>query len=101
MIQAKPEQVEPLQAKLAAPRAFTEFVDLPQGQRLQVHGATRRCARPSSCRSASLDQFAQDEGRADACSTLRPTGAQVLVLVGSRSQPVDEAQATPAIEQFL
>jgi EpsD family peptidyl-prolyl cis-trans isomerase len=30
-----------------------------------------------------------------------PTGASVLVLAGSRSQPVDEATARPAIEQFL
>jgi hypothetical protein len=30
-----------------------------------------------------------------------PGGAQVLVLAGSRSQPVDEARAVPAIEQFL
>ena len=30
-----------------------------------------------------------------------PSGAQVLVLVSSRSQPVEEAQAPAAIEQFL
>jgi hypothetical protein len=29
------------------------------------------------------------------------TGAQVIVLAGSRSQPVTLEQATPAIEQFL
>ena len=30
-----------------------------------------------------------------------PKGAQVVFLAGSRSQPVDEARARPAIEQFL
>jgi hypothetical protein len=30
-----------------------------------------------------------------------PNGAQVIVLAGSRSQPVTMEQATPAIEQFL
>ena len=30
-----------------------------------------------------------------------PTGAQVVVLAGSRSQPVSEEQARPAIEQYL
>ena len=30
-----------------------------------------------------------------------PNGAQVVVLAGSRSEPVDEARARPAIEQFL
>lgn len=33
--------------------------------------------------------------------TATPTGATVVVLVGSRSQVVDEATAKPAIEQFL
>jgi hypothetical protein len=33
--------------------------------------------------------------------SLAPGGAQVMVLAGSRSQPVDEARAQPAIEQFL
>ena len=30
-----------------------------------------------------------------------PNGVQVVVLAGSRSQPVAEEQARPAIEQFL
>jgi hypothetical protein len=30
-----------------------------------------------------------------------PAGAQVVVLAGSRSEPIDEARAAPAIEQFL
>jgi hypothetical protein len=30
-----------------------------------------------------------------------PNGVQVVVLAGSRSQPVGEEQARPAIEQFL
>jgi hypothetical protein len=30
-----------------------------------------------------------------------PTGVQVLVVAGSRSEPVTEEQARPAIEQFL
>lgn len=30
-----------------------------------------------------------------------PSGLQVIVVAGSRSEPVDEARATPAIEQFL
>jgi len=30
-----------------------------------------------------------------------PTGVQVVLLAGSRSQPVNEEQARPAIEQYL
>jgi hypothetical protein len=33
--------------------------------------------------------------------TATPTGAQLVVIAGSRSQPIDEARAVPAIEQFL
>ena len=49
---------------------------------------------------SNLDRFASmKEGQTAFSQT--PTGATVLILVGSRSQPVDETQATPAIEQFL
>lgn len=37
----------------------------------------------------------------DSAVTQSPSGLTVLFLVGSRSQPVDEARARPAIEQFL
>jgi len=48
----------------------------------------------------SLDAFAKmRDGQAALLPT--PTGAQVIVLAGSRSQPVSEEQARPAIEAFL
>jgi hypothetical protein len=49
---------------------------------------------------ASVDKFAQMKD-GQAIFTRAPSGAQVVVLAGSRSQPVDEVHATPAIEQFL
>jgi hypothetical protein len=49
---------------------------------------------------ASVDKFAQMKDGQTVFSRT-PTGAQVVVVAASRSQPVDEARATPAIEQFL
>jgi hypothetical protein len=48
----------------------------------------------------SLDAFARMK---DGQAALVPAanGVQVVVLAGSRSQPVSEEQARPAIEQFL
>ena len=49
---------------------------------------------------ASLSTFAaMKDGQALINAT--PTGAQVIVLAGSREQPVTLEQATPAIELFL
>ena len=48
----------------------------------------------------SLDAFAKmTDGQA--MLNQAPNGVQVVVLAGSRSQPVGEEQARPAIEQFL
>jgi hypothetical protein len=48
----------------------------------------------------SLEALAKmQDGQAMVVPT--PTGAQVVVLAGSRMQPVTEEQARPAIEQFL
>ena len=49
---------------------------------------------------ASLEKFAQMKD-GQTIFNVSPTGAQVVVVAGARSQPVDEAAATPAIEQFL
>ena len=49
---------------------------------------------------ALLDALAKlKDGQAVLIPT--PTGAQVIVLAGSRLEPVDEARARPVIEQFL
>jgi 3-deoxy-D-manno-octulosonate 8-phosphate phosphatase KdsC-like HAD superfamily phosphatase len=49
---------------------------------------------------ASLDSFARmKDGQAMVVPSA--TGMQVVVLAGSRSQPVNEEQARPAIESYL
>ena len=98
-VEAKPEQVPALREKLATGKNINDFIEYLKAANLRFTGdqATR-----------AAEQLPQD--RLDAISRLKegqlvmnPTanGVQVLVMVGSRSQPVNEEQARPAIEQFL
>jgi len=99
VIQAKRDQVEGLRAKLASVKDVTEFVAYLKANDIK-YGASQAVRPAEQLPLASLDKFAQmKEGQS--IFTVSPTGAQVIVVAGVRSQPVDEARATPAIEQFL
>ena len=98
-VEVKPEQVPVLRDQLAAAKNINEFVEYLKTANLRFAGdqATR-----------AAEQLPQD--RLDAISKMKdgqsimnqsPKGVQVLVMAGSRSQPVTEEQARPAIEQFL
>lgn len=98
-IQAKPEQVADLQAKLAAAKDLPAFVEYLKANDFKF-GANQAVRAAEQLPLASLDRFAQmKDGQSIFSRT--PTGAQIVVVAGSRSQPVDEARATPAVEQFL
>ena len=98
-IQAKPEQLADLQAKLAASKDAAEFVNYLKASDFKF-AANQAVRAAEQLPLASLDKFAQlKDGQT--IFTRTPTGAQVVVMVGARSQPVDEARAAPAIEQFL
>ncbi len=98
-IEAKPEQVPELREKLATAKNINEFLD-------HLKGAGYRFAGNQAVRAAeqlplnSLDAFARMK---DGQAALVPAanGVQVVVLAGSRSQPVSEEQARPAIENYL
>jgi EpsD family peptidyl-prolyl cis-trans isomerase len=98
-IEAKPEQVPELREKLAAAKNINEFLEY-------LKGAGYRFAGNQAVRAAeqlplnSLDAFARMK---DGQAALVPAanGVQVVVLAGSRSQPVSEEQARPAIENYL
>jgi EpsD family peptidyl-prolyl cis-trans isomerase len=98
-IQAKPEQAAELQAKLAAAKALPEFVDYLKANDFK-YSANQAVRGAEQLPLASLDKFAQMKD-GQAIFTRAPNGAQVVFLAGSRSQPVDEARAAPAIEQYL
>ena len=98
-IQATPDQVATLKSKLAASKDMTEFVNFLKTNDFKF-AANQAVRAAEQLPLASLDRFAQMKDGQSIVSTT-PNGMQVLIVAASRSQPVDEARATPAIEQFL
>lgn len=98
-IEAKPDQIEGLRNELQAAKSVADFVEYlkANGYRFNGNQAVRAAEQlPLNM----LDAFAKmKDGQTMLVPT--PTGAQVIVLAGSRSAPVDEAASRPAIEQFL
>jgi len=98
-IEAKPEQVAQLRAQLGNTKNITEFIDYLKANDYRFTG-NQAVRSAEQLPLASLGAFAaMKDGQAMLNAT--PTGAQVIVLANSRSQPVTLEQATPAIEQFL
>ena len=98
-IEAKPDQIEGLRAKLTAAKTIPDFVD--QLRAANVNFAGNQAVRPAEQLPLNmLDSFAKMK---DGQAVLVPSasGAQVIVLTSSRAEPVDEARAKPAIEQYL
>ena len=98
-IEAKPEQIPELREKLAAAKNVNDFVEYLKASGLRFAGN-------QAVRAAEQLPF----NTLDAMSKLKDgqavvvpaaNGMQVVVLAGSRSQPVTEEQSRPAIEQFL
>lgn len=98
-IEASPEQVGQVQAKLQASKNVPEFLEYLKANGIKFTGG--QAVRPAEqLPLAALPAFAQmKDGQTLFNKT--PRGAQVIILAGSRSQPVDEERARPAIEQFL
>jgi len=98
-IEAKPDQVATLRQKLAAAKNIAEFVDYLKANDFKFSG-NQAVRAAEQLPLASLDAFAKMQD-GQAVLNQGPNGVQVVVLAGSRSQPVGEEQARPAIEQFL
>jgi len=98
-IEARPEQVEQLRRELAQARNIGEFVEYLKANDIRFAGSQAvRAAEQLPLRSLATFAAMKD-GQAMLSAT--PSGAQVIVLAGSRMQPVTLEQATPAIEQYL
>jgi EpsD family peptidyl-prolyl cis-trans isomerase len=98
-IEAPADQVPALREKLAGSKNVAEFVEYLKGAGLRFAG-NQAVRSAEQLPLASLKTFAQmQDGQALMNPT--PNGAVVVVLAGSRQQPVTEEQARPAIEQFL
>lgn len=98
-IEADAEQQPMLREKLKAAKDMAEFVAALRatGLRFTANQVVRGA---EQLPLASLPAFSQLRN-GQAIVNAVPNGMQVLFLADSRSHPVDEARARPAIEQFL
>ncbi len=98
-IEAQPGQLPELRDKLNAAKNINEFTEYLKtaGLRFQAGQALRAAEQLPIPTVEALAKL--QDGQAMIMAS--PVGAQVLVVAGSRLQPVSEEQARPAIEQFL
>ncbi len=98
-IEARPDQVGELKTQLGASKNVNEFVEYLKAH--DYHFAGNQAVRAAEQLPLnSLDAFAQmKDGQAMVVPA--KSGVQVVVLAGSRSQPVTLEQARPVIEQYL
>ena len=98
-IEAAPEKVQVLRDQLAASKNVNEFVEYLKANDYKFSG-NQAVRAAEQLPLNSLEAMARmKDGQAAMVPT--PSGVQVVVLAGSRSQPVTEEQARPAIEQYL
>lgn len=98
-IEARPDQVAALREQLAASKNISEFVEFLKANEFKFTG-NQAVRAAEQLPLQSLEAFARMRD-GQAILNQGPNGVQVVVLAGSRSQPVTEEQARPAIEQFL
>ncbi len=98
-IEARADQVTELRERLVAAKSVPDFIEhlKTAGFRFAVNQAVRAA---EQLPLANLDAFARMKDGQALVSPGGP-GVQVLVLAGSRTQPITEEQARPIIEQFL
>ncbi len=98
-IEATPEQVPELREHLQSAKSISDFIEYLKANNFKFSG-NQAVRAAEQLPLNMLDSFAKmKDGQAVLAPT--PTGAQVIVLAGSRTEPVDETRARPAIEQFL
>jgi EpsD family peptidyl-prolyl cis-trans isomerase len=98
-IEAKPEQLDALRKALADAKNMPAFIEYLKSNDFRF-GANQAVRASEQLPLTSLDTFAKMKD-GDTMFNTTPSGAQVIQLVGSRSQPVSEERARPAIEQYL
>lgn len=98
-VEAGAERVPELRERLAAAKSINEFVAGLQASGLRFSG-NQAVRAAEQLPLGSLDAVSKmKDGQVALVPTA--TGAQVVMLAGSRTQPVTLEQARPAIEQFL
>ena len=98
-IEARPEQVTEVREMLVTTKTVEGFVQYLKDNGLRYSGNQVVRAAEQLPFNALEAISRMNDGQAMLVPT--PTGAQVLVLAGSRPQPVTEEQSRPAIEQYI
>jgi EpsD family peptidyl-prolyl cis-trans isomerase len=99
VVEAKPDQVAAVRAKLQASKSVNEFMEGLKADNIRYAG-NQAVRAAEQLPLNMLEAFAKlQDGQAMVLPN--PAGLQVVFLAGSRSQPVTLEQAKPAIEQFL
>jgi EpsD family peptidyl-prolyl cis-trans isomerase len=98
-IEAKPEQQTQLREALASAKDINGFIEYLKANEYRFTG-NQAVRAAEQLPLSSLESFAQMKD-GQAAMVPAPNGVQVIVLAGSRMQPVSEEQARPAIEQFI
>jgi len=99
VIEAKPEQFGQLRQKLESAKNVGEFAEFLKANDFRFTG-NQAVRAAEQLPLNGLESIARMKD-GDSAVTQTANGITVLFLVGSRSQPVDEARARPAIEAFL
>ena len=89
----------PIRDKLQTSKNMAEFAEYLKTNDIRFTG-NQAVRAAEQLPLAGLDAIAKMKD-GDSAISQTPTGMTVLFLVNSRSQPVDEARARPAIEAFL
>ena len=98
-IEAKPEQLPLLKSKLSEAKDINDFINFMKASDFKF-SANQAVRAAEQLPMDTVSKFAQMKD-GQSLFNQSATGAQVVVVAATRSQPVDEARASPAIEQFL
>jgi EpsD family peptidyl-prolyl cis-trans isomerase len=98
-IEAKPDQIPELRDRLGASKNINEFIEFLKSKDIRFAG-NQAVRTAEQLPLNSLEAFSRMKD-GQAMMVPAANGVQVILLAGSRSQPVSEEQARPAIEQFL
>jgi EpsD family peptidyl-prolyl cis-trans isomerase len=98
-VQAKPDEVAGLQAKLSAAKDIPEFINYLKSSNIK-YAANQIVRAAEQLPLASVDKFAAMKDGQTIFNVV-PGGVQIVAVLATRSQPVDEERAVPAVEQFL
>ena len=98
-IEAKPEQLPLLKSKLSEAKDISDFINFMKANDFKF-SANQAVRAAEQLPMDTVSKFAEMKD-GQSLFNQSATGAQVVVVAATRSQPVDEPRASPAIEQFL